>query len=170
MPGCMERPVDPSEGRAVAMNETDFIRQQLAAERTHLREILLAVPQETGPVKMARPVTAYLEWASRRLLEQLSAHRCALQAVPALTGATRARLTEVATTAAHARAAAAAGSPSVQAQRLLALLEAWSEPLDALAGASLRIGHWRRAAHLSADTILEERRLYAAARLAAGLT
>jgi len=152
------------------MNETDFIRQQLAAERAHLREILLAVPQQTGPVKMARPVTAYVEWASRRLLNQLSAHRHALQAVPTIAAATQAQLTEVATTTTRAVDAAAAGSLNVQAKRLLALLEAWSEPLDALAGATLRIGHWRRAAHLSADTILEERQLYAAARVSAGLT
>jgi hypothetical protein len=33
-----------------------------------------------------------------------------------------------------------------------------------MAGSALRIAHWRRAVHLSADTILEERQLYAAAR------
>jgi hypothetical protein len=138
------------------MNETDFIRQQLSAERAHLREILLAVPEESGPVKMARPVAAYVEWASRRLLNQLSAHCCALQAAPAM--------------AAAAAEAAAAASHTLRAKRLLALLEAWGDPLDTLAGARLRIAHWRQAAQLSADTILEERQLYAAARVAAGLT
>jgi hypothetical protein len=152
------------------MNETDFIRQQLAAERAHLREILLAVPQESGPVKIARPVAAYVEWASRRLLNQLSAHRCALQAVPTIAAATHAHLNEVSTAAIQAGEAAAAASLNLQAKRLLALLEAWSDPLDALAGTRLRIAHWRQAAQLSADTILEERQLYAAARVAAGLT
>lgn len=152
------------------MNEADFIRQQLAAERAHLREILLAVPQGTGPVKVARPVAAYVEWASRRLLKQLSAHRSALQALPMMAAATRAQLTEVAGAAAQALEAAAARSLNVQAKRLLTLLEAWSDSLDAVAGATLRIGHWRQAVHLSADTILEERQLYAAARVAAGLT
>jgi hypothetical protein len=151
------------------MNETDFIRQQLAAERAHLREILLAVPQGTPPIKMARPVAAYIEWASRRLLNQLSAHRGALQAVPTIAAATRAQLTEVSTAASDALEAAAARSLNIQAKRLLRLLEAWSDSLDAVAGATLRIGHWRQAAHLSADTILEERQLYAAARVAAGL-
>jgi hypothetical protein len=152
------------------MNETDFIRQQLAAERAHLREILLVVPQELGPVKIARPITAYVEWASRRLLDQLSAHRAALQAVPTRAAATRAQLSEVPTAAGQAVDATAARSFHAQAKRLLALLEAWSEPLDALAGATLRIDHWRRCAQLNADTILEERQLYAAARAAAGLT
>ena len=151
------------------MNETDFIRQQLAAERAHLRDILLAVQQGTAPARAARPVVAYVEWASRRLLNQLSAHRRALQAVPAIAAATRAQLGEVATAASHAVEAAAAPL-NVQAKGLLALLEAWSDSLDAVAGATLRIGHWRLAARMSADTILEERQLYAAARGAAGLT
>ncbi|HEY6457089.1 MAG TPA: hypothetical protein VIY90_17575 [Steroidobacteraceae bacterium] len=152
------------------MNETEFIRQQLAAERAHLREILLVVRQGTDPAKMARPVAAYVEWASQRLLQQLSAHRSALQAVPTIAAATRAQLTDVSSIATHAVEAPAARSRRVQAQRLLALLEAWSDSLDAVAGATLRIGHWRQVAHLSADTILEERQLYAAARAAAGLT
>jgi hypothetical protein len=152
------------------MNETDFIRQQLAAERAHLREILLAVPQGTGPVKMPPPVASYVEWAGGRLLNQLSAHRGALQAVPTIAAATRAQLTEVCTAATEAVEVSAARASSVQAQRLLALLDAWSDSLDAVAGATLRIGHWRQAANLSADTILEERQLYAAARRAAGLT
>jgi hypothetical protein len=151
------------------MHETDFIRRQLAAERAHLREILLAVHQQAGPVNLDRPITTYLEWASRRLLNQLNAHRCALQAVPTIAAATRAQLSEVATAASEAVEAAAARSLNLQAPRLLALLEAWSDSLDAVAGATLRIGHWRQCAHLSADTILEERQLYAAARVAAGL-
>jgi hypothetical protein len=152
------------------MNETDFIRQQLAAERAHLREILLAVPQGTGPAKVAPPVASYVEWAGGRLLNQLSTHRGALQAVPTIAAATRAQLTEVGTAATEALEVSAAGASSIQAQRLLALLDAWSDSLDAVAGATLRIGHWRQAANLSADTILEERQLYAAARRAAGLT
>jgi hypothetical protein len=144
------------------MQETDFIRQQLAAERAHLREILRAVPAEPGPVKPARPVSTYIEWAGRRLLEQLSAHCTALQAEPTIGAGMRAQLAAV--------EAAAARALDIQATRLLGLLDAWSEPLDALAGATLRTSHWRRVAHLSADTILEERQLYAAARGAAGLT
>jgi hypothetical protein len=151
------------------MNETDFIRQQLAAERAHLRDILLAVRLQSGPASVARPVTAYIEWASRRLLNQLDAHHSALQAVPTIGAATRAQLTEVCAAATAAGDAGAARSFNLQAGHVLALLEAWSEPLDAVAGATLRIGHWRRCAQLSADTILEERQLYGAARAAAGL-
>jgi hypothetical protein len=132
------------------MNETQFIRQQLALERAHLREILRAVIQESGPVKMARPVTAYLEWAGRRLLNQL------------------AQLNEGSPVASRT-AEAVAAPPDAQAHRLLALLEAWSDPPEAPAGTPPRIAHWRKAARLSADTILEERQLYAAARTAAGL-
>ena len=58
---------------------------------------------------------------------------------------------------------------AAQAERLLAVLDAWTEPLDILAGQTLRIGHWRQAAQLSADSILAERQLYAAARSAVGL-
>jgi hypothetical protein len=152
------------------MNETDFIRQQLAAERAHLREILLAVHQETGAVRMARPITTYIEWASRRLLTQLGAHDAALQTLPTLGAATRAQLTQVSAAAAQAADADATRPANVQVQRLLVLLEAWSDSLDAVAGATLRVGHWRHVAPLSADTILEERQLYAAARGAAGLT
>jgi hypothetical protein len=151
------------------MNETDFIRQQLATERAHLREVLLAVRRETAPGTLARPLSTYIEWSSRRLLNQLSAHGGALRAVSSLAAATHAQLSEVATAVTHAQAASG-HAPDVHAQRLLALLESWSEPLDALAGATLRIGHWRQAAQLSADTILEERQRYAAARAAAGLT
>ena len=150
------------------MNETDFIRQQLAAERAHLREVLLAVRGQNGATEAPRPVTAYVEWASRRLLDQIGAHHNALQAVPTVAAATRTQLTEVANAAAAAGAAGPTPSFNVQAGRVLALLEAWNEPLDAVAGATLRIGHWRRSARLSADTILEERQLYAAARAAAG--
>jgi hypothetical protein len=150
------------------MNETDFIRQQLAAERAHLREILLAV-RGHGALKVTRPISAYVEWASRRLVDQLHAHRTALQALPTIAAITRAQLNAVGTAATEAAEVAAARSFDVHAKRLLALLEAWSDALDAVAGATLRIGHWRQAAHLSADSILEERQLYAAARGAAGL-
>ncbi|HEX3836299.1 MAG TPA: hypothetical protein VHW25_04985 [Steroidobacteraceae bacterium] len=134
------------------MNETDFIRQQLAAERAHLREILLAVRREAGVGKVARPISAYIEWAGRRLLDQLGA------------------VTDGATAASDAGDAGAARSFKVRTERLLALLEAWSDSQDGAAGATLPISHWRQAARLSADTILEERQLYAAARAATGLT
>jgi hypothetical protein len=152
------------------MNETDFIRQQLAVERTHLREILLAVRRQAAPANLARPVSAYIEWAGRRLVSELNAHCAALQAVPTLVAAPRAQLREVAAAAAHAGGPATGRAPDEHAQRLLVLLDAWRDCLDALAAATLRIGHWRQAAHLSADTILEERQLYAAARVALAAT
>jgi hypothetical protein len=151
------------------MNETDFIRQQLAAERAHLREILLAVRQERPAANVPRPINAYVEWALPRVLNQLEAHRAALLALPTLSAALRAQLTEVAAAAQVAEPVVAVPF-NVRARRLLALLEAWSEPLDALAGATLRIGHWRGCAHLSADTIFEERQLHAAARAATALS
>ena len=110
----------------------------MQAERAHLREILLTVPPGTGPAKMAAPVATYVAWAGGRLLNQLSAHRGALQAVPTIAAATRAQLSEVSSAASHAVEAAAARSPNVQAKRLLTLLDAWSDSLDAVAGATLR--------------------------------
>jgi hypothetical protein len=142
------------------MNETDFIRAQLTAERAHLRAILEAVRTGTPNVGQAHAVADYIEWAHQRLIAQLDAHRRALGALPATGADTRAQLASIA-------AAAAGFAPT--AERLLALLDAWSDSLDSLAGRTLRVGHWRRAAPLSADTILEERQRYAAARAAAGL-
>jgi hypothetical protein len=135
------------------MNETDFIRAQLAAERAHLREILAAVHSGTAAMADAPCVTQYLEWASQRLGQQIAAHQAALGASD------------------HGGAAPALAQESAarRAQRLLALLEAGAEPLDTLACTTLRISHWRQAARLSADSILEERQLYAAARSAVGL-
>jgi len=56
-----------------------------------------------------------------------------------------------------------------RAAQLLALLDGGTEPLETVAGRTLRIQHWRQAAQLSADSILEERQLYAAARSAVSL-
>jgi hypothetical protein len=135
------------------MNETDFIRQQLAAERAHLREILAAVQRGAAAAANARPVAQYIDWASRRLSQQIAAHQVALGTPDSGSGAQQ-PATEV---------------PAQRAERLLALLDAGTEPLESLAGRTLRINHWRQAAGLSADSILEERHLYAAARSAAGL-
>jgi hypothetical protein len=148
------------------MNETDFIRQQLIIERAHLREILEAIHRST-PARPARTVQRYIDWAGARLVAQIDAHRAALRAA-ALDADSQQRLQRA---DAAARAAQEASSPNghLHVQPLLDLVEAWSEPLDALAGRALRITHWRQAAQLSADTILEERQLFAAARSAAGL-
>jgi hypothetical protein len=125
------------------MNEIDFIRQQLALERTHLQEILRAVCHGSAALRNSRAVADYIDWASRRLAEQLDA---------------------------DARTQRAKLSGAAQDEHLLAQLGAWSEPLESQAGHRLRITYWRQVARLSADTILQERQLYAAARAAAGLT
>ncbi|HTC51575.1 MAG TPA: hypothetical protein VK700_06540 [Steroidobacteraceae bacterium] len=147
------------------MNETDLIRQQLRLERTHLREILRALGPPTASERPAHPVAVYIDWAGRRLIEQLLAHQTALQQAAALDPALQGALAAASSAArqAHNGAATAAHLP---AQDLLAALDAWSEPLDAAAARALRIAHWRLAARLNADTILEERQLYAAARAA----
>jgi hypothetical protein len=149
------------------MNETDFIRQQLAAERAHLREILMAVQHGTAANGHAKPVSAYIDWASRRCLQQLAAQHTALQALGQ--DADPQPLSRLAAALARAGADATERQPAQRATRLLALLDAWTEPLDTLAGSALRINHWRQAAALNADSILEERQRYAAARNAAGL-
>jgi hypothetical protein len=143
------------------MNETDFIRQQLAAERAHLREILAAVRPGLGSGRPSRPVEQYVEWASRRLVTQLSTQLAALQAAgaagPELGPDMLAKLEQIATAPNRSRE-----------PRLLESLAIWGDALDVMAGKALRIGHWRAAADLTADTILEERQLYFAARDAAG--
>jgi hypothetical protein len=151
MRACTGHPAARSD--RICMNETDFIRQQLAAERAHLRAILGAVQRGAAAVGNAPPVVLYVDWASRRLMQQYTAHQTALATLD--NGAAGQPLRE--------------GTPVQRAEQLLALLEAGTEPLDARAGRSLRVNHWRQAAGLSADSILEERQLYAAARGAVGL-
>ncbi len=116
------------------MNETDFIRRQLALEHAHLRELLEAVRAGAPGLRNARAVLDYIEWGSGRILAQL-------------------------------------GEPAgaVTQDRLLGLIDVCATRLESQTGRALPLSHWRRAAPLSADTILEERRLYAAARAAAGL-
>ncbi len=142
------RAVHSRAANATGMNETDFIRQQLRLERTHLREILRALYAAGAANRPAHPVALYLDWAGRRLIDQVLAHQTALQGAAAPDASPPRPL--------------AAGH--LRAEELLALLDAWSEPLDAAASQGLSTAHWRRAAHLSADIILEERQLYAAAR------
>jgi hypothetical protein len=149
---------------ATRMNETDFIRQQLASERSHLRDILRGLRPGGAAERPPHPVALYLDWAGRRLIRQVLAHQTALQGAAALTPALREQLAAAASAAAQAGDTGAASPAPLHAERLQTLLDAWSEPLDAMAGSALRIAHWRRAVHLSADTILEERQLYAAAR------
>jgi hypothetical protein len=145
------------------MNETDFIRQQLSAERAHLREILQGVQRGSAVPGNARPVQQYIDWAGRRFMHQLAAHQAALATLAG--GAAAPGLGALGTALGKARANVTGRE---RAQRLLVLLDAWTESLDTLAGTTLRINHWRQAAGLSADTILEERQLYAAARSALG--
>ena len=149
------------------MNETDFIRQQLAAERAHLLEILQAVHRGTAVIGNIRPVARYIDWAGRRLTQQMAAHQTALAALGDAAAAQP--LSAVSAALSTAGANATEGQLAPRAARLLALLDAWTEPLDTLAGRSLRVNHWRQAAGLSADSILEERQLYTAARGAVGL-
>jgi hypothetical protein len=144
------------------MHETEFIRRQLTLERAHLREILEAVRRGCPVGGNSRALADYLDWASQRLLGQLEAHRTALQAAPALGADTRAQLDTLSGAAAAARDGGA--------ERLLGLLAAWTDPLESAAARTLRVTHWRQAAQLSAETILQERQLYTAARAAAGLS
>ena len=166
MRACMGHQAVRSE-RIWPMNETDFIRQQLAAERSHLREVLEAVRRGTGANANARSVALYIDWVSRRLVQQLAAHQAALELLDS--GPASQQLARVSAAVSQVPATTAERHSAAGAERLLAVLDAWTEPLDLLAGQTLRIGHWRQAARLSADSILEERQLYAAARSAVGL-
>jgi hypothetical protein len=164
----MERPAGRSERRD-RMNEIDFIRQQLASERAHLREILEAVRAATPASPLPHPVTVYLDWARQRLPAQLLEHRAALASIPDVDPEILCGLARVAEASSRV-SETDPEQPTRMADPLLALLDTWSEALDTLAGRTLRIAHWRKATHLSADSILQERQLYAAARSAAGLS
>jgi len=149
------------------LNETGVIRQQLAVERDHLREILESVRRASAPAT-ARAVCEYIDWAARRLLLQLQAHHDALAGTPDPGPGRAAELARLSGAAAQLADRAGQRPMSERAEQLQALLAAWSESLEQRAAATLRVAHWRRAAQLSADSILEERQLYAAARAAAG--
>ena len=138
------------------MNEAEFIRQQLRLEEGHLRALLQTYVSSERP---AQALTLYVHWAGARLIERVLAHETALQGCPALDAALRAALAQALTSARRARCAQGAA----RAEQLLALLGAWSEPLQAAATGLLPTPHWRRVGQLSADSILEERQLYAAA-------
>ena len=118
------------------MNESDYIRQQLRAERSHLREVLELAPQAPATALAARD--RYLAWGARRQHEIQQRH-LALLAAKAI----------------QVRTASSA---------VLSNLLAATEELESLADPVYGIADWRRAAQLSADAILEERRLYGAAR------
>jgi len=165
MRACMGHRVVRSD--RICMNETDFIRQQLAAERSHLREVLEAVRRGTAANANARPAALYIDWASRRLVQQLAAHQAALEVLDS--GPATVQLARVSAAVSKLIATTADRHGAAGADGLLAVLDAWTEPLDILAAQRLRVGHWRQAARLSADSILEERQLYAAARGAVGL-
>jgi hypothetical protein len=152
------------------MNETDYLRAQLALERAHLQAILQAVRHGSPALRNARPIADYIDWAGRRLVGQLDAQRQALLAATVSSADGRAPLERLSGAAAAVSDGAAASPADLKAERLLALLAAWSDPLEALAGSTLRVTQWRQAAQLSADTILQERRLYTAACAAAGLS
>jgi hypothetical protein len=148
------------------MNEADYLRQQLALERTHLQKILQAVRRGHDGLGKSRAVADYIDWAGRRLLGTLNAQCAALRSAPGA-AALGAQLDHLSGAAAQL-AGGGEFSAALQAERLLALISAWNEALEQLAGSTLRIAHWRQAAQLSADTILQERRLYGAACAAVG--
>ena len=127
------------------MNEADFIRRQLALERSHLSEILQAVRRDGALLENSRAVADYIEWGSGRLLATSAPDPDTRGQLAGLSGADR-------------------------AERLLALIAACSDPVRAEADRTLGIVQWRRVAQLSADTILQERQLYGAARDAVGPT
>lgn len=147
------------------MNEVDYIRQQLQTERSHLREILQAVRQ-AGPLKNSRAVTTYVDWAVRRHLSVLDAHIGALESTAAPPVHS-----ELSKAAASVRGmdTASGQTLALRAERILAVLDSWTDALEATAARALRVAHWRQAARLNADSILEERQLHAAARGALGL-
>ncbi len=151
------------------MNESEYLRQQLATERLHLREILQAVRQGTAGVEVSQAVASYGDWARHRLLAQLGAHCDALQAASDTGAQVRTQLAKVSGARSEVSACGNTQPLRRMAEPVLALLDAWSDSLDMLAVSALPTSHWRRAAHSSADTILEERARYAAACAALGL-
>jgi hypothetical protein len=136
------------------MNESDYLRQQLATERAHLRE-LLALPRRNA---VQTPGEHYLAWATPRLLAVYERHRALLPrrlaataVAPPLPGIDR--------------ISTGAGTDDAA---LAALLAAWDTQIEQPAAACYRIEDWRQVAQLRADDILTERRLYSAARAAHG--
>ena len=122
-----------------AMNETGFCASSWhSSGRTCGNPAGRASGQRCGA---ARPVADYLDWAGGDWSGSCGPGRhCRPQPRPVLTCAQLARLS------APPRPSRRGNAACRMAERLLALLAAWSEPLETLAGSTLRITHWRRAA------------------------
>ena len=128
------------------MNESEYLRRQLATEREHLRAVLDARHAASVPASAGAD---YLAWAAPRLLALQDRHLQLLSArLPAQALPPAGRIQ--------------ADTPPDDAA--LAALLAACETLEALAAGCYRIEDWRQAAQLRADDILRERQLYAAAR------
>lgn len=130
------------------MNELQLIRSELAAQRRHALELIaLGVTSDAYTVYLA----FILDLEARRIASHLE-H---LQSRSDLTDANHRLLGRCARTLETLAATQARGSSAELLARLMPLVE----ELEALAESRYALADWRRAAHIDADSILEERRL-----------
>lgn len=128
------------------MNESDYLRKQLSAERAHLAAVLERLrvhPEHAGAGE-------YLAWAAHRLRAVYERHLILLPArlaARALPPPTLPRL----------------GNGGADSTAMTKLLLSWDSAIETPAASCYRIEDWRQVAQLRADDILKERQLYAAA-------
>ena len=129
-----------------------------------MREVLDLLRQDPDHGVFAR--AQYLLWSGARLQSVQARHQARLEtlapadaAAEATTTALESLQTALATSnETQLRQALDAGRPALES------LLTQADHLDALAAPHYRVEDWRQIGQLSADVILEERRLYTAAR------
>ena len=174
------------------MNEQEFIRQQVATERAHMGATRAALAAALGAnysddvlETFARAAARYLGFIVRRFNAQDLEHCAILQArVAATDQADRAILSDLAATLRFSGQAidALAAAVDAPAAELLAACGAYNRFYTEVLGSRRHaiyhlferhygIVEWRQASFVDADSILEERELYAAvaSALPAGL-
>ena len=167
------------------MDEIELIRGQLATERQHAAVVAhscamaLQLPESQGPafdefrqccVDYLVCVLARFEERDQRLTDLVRARFAPVDAARralehALESAGRSRETlERLAAAVAASTAPGGGSRASWGEFARYFSEAWSrrrEGVDALLAPNLRVSDWRAVGGVDADSILEERRLYA---------
>lgn len=138
------------------MNELQLIRTELAAQRRNAREIAASLTSQPININIV-PSTAYDKYLS--LIIDLESHRARshLERLRSRSDLSEAEH-EVIAHCARELDALAHGATTHKAH-CMTRHSALAEELEAIAAPRYGMDDWRRAAHIDADSILEERRL-----------
>ena len=136
------------------MNELQLIRRELAAQRRHVRAITTSLSTQSAP-SISVSYKLYFSFIIAMETRRLASH---LERLRSRTDLTDADLRLIERGVRTLEALGAERSPGSCAERVTSL-SALVEELEGIAESRYGLNDWRRAAHLDADSILEERRL-----------